>query len=122
MEFPYIIRGSTVICDAKDPQWANEEKTRINLTVTFADASIGPHELGFTACAMDSEDHGRLLFAWANDGHAGSIEPWERRDVAPMDLQLELDKLLPDVMLGLATPQELELAKLLRIQIKAMTA
>jgi hypothetical protein len=119
MEFPYMMRSAAVIISAANPQWANEEKTRINMTLTFADADLGFHEMGFTACPNDSVEHGPLLYQWALD--QGNIKPWERRDVSAVDLQQELDKLLPDVMLGLATPEEMELAKLLRIQIKAMT-
>lgn len=57
------------IIAAKNPQWANTEKTQIDLLVTFE--TLG--EVPFTASANDSEDYGRSLFSRAMAGEFGAI-------------------------------------------------
>ncbi|WYW04297.1 tail fiber protein [Pseudomonas phage vB_PpuP-Kompost-2] len=90
----------------------------INLTVTFE----GLGKFPFTASQDDTEIHGLWLHGEALRGTFGPVAEYERPLPTLQDLQEELDKILPDVYLGLATSEEVELAKLLRIQIKAMTA
>ena len=66
---------------ADRPQWANAEKTAINLTVEFE----GLGEVPFTAIAEDPEEHGRELFAKAAAGEFGRVRPY----VAPKDPEPE---------------------------------
>lgn len=74
----------------------------------------------FHALSSDTEEHGRWLYKQAKAGKLGEVAPYERPLPTKEDLQAELDKLWPDVVLGIATDDELSLAKALRIQIKAM--
>lgn len=54
---------------ARNPQWADDENTGIDLLVTFTE--IG--EVAFTAHPGDSEKHGRELFERAVAGEFGSV-------------------------------------------------
>lgn len=90
----------------------------INLTVKFAHI---PEEVPFTAHPDDPMEHGVWLFNEAVSGNYGEVLPYERPLPTAYDLQVELDKIWPDVVLGIATEDELSLAKALRIQIKAMS-
>ena len=55
---------------AKDPQWANIEKTLINLTVKFTEID---EELPFTASPNDSVAYGIELFNRAAAGEFGAV-------------------------------------------------
>lgn len=55
---------------AKQPQWADAEHTRIDLTVKFAKH---PMEIPFSADPNDAEEHGKKLFARARAGEFGPI-------------------------------------------------
>lgn len=57
------------VIQAKNPQWANAEKTQIDLTVTFE----GLGEMPFTADPADSMEHGRSLFDRAYAGEFGPV-------------------------------------------------
>ena len=65
---------------AKDPVWANEQKTAINLTVKF---EIFSDELPFTAVPDDVEQHGRELFSSAIAGTFGEIAEMPPKEVPP---------------------------------------
>jgi hypothetical protein len=90
----------------------------INLTVKFTHI---PVEVPFTAHFNDTLDHGVWLYEEALKGIFGEVIPYDRPLPNIKDLQDELDKIWPDVVLGIATEEELSLAKALRIQIKAMS-
>jgi hypothetical protein len=60
------------ILDAKNPRWANEEKTKINLDVNFE--GIAEQYVEFTASALDSTSYGKELFNLAKIGKLGAIE------------------------------------------------
>lgn len=118
MEFPYKVeKYGTTFVSVKDPRWANRNGDLIVCTLEID--PLGVVEYG--AASFDDEPHGRELFAFLKAGGAGPVAPYERRDVTVADLQEELDKLMPDVLLGLATSEEIALAKSLRVQIKAMS-
>lgn len=114
MQFPTTWDNGLTLLSLAEARWANREQTMINVTATFE--ALG--DVPFSASAADVEVHGRDIF---HHLAAGSVAPWERPDVTPEDLQVELDKLMPDVLLGLATPEEMSLAKSLRVKIKEMT-
>lgn len=89
----------------------------VNMTVKMS--HIG-EEIPFTAAAHDPLEHGRWLHDQAISGAFGAIEEYDRPLPTVHDLQLELDKLMTDVTLGLASDDELALARNLRKQIKVM--
>jgi hypothetical protein len=55
---------------AKNPYWADAEKTLINLTIKWAEID---DEILFTASASDIEPHGRELFALSVAGEFGDV-------------------------------------------------
>ncbi|ANU79115.1 hypothetical protein Andromeda_40 [Pseudomonas phage Andromeda] len=116
MKFPKEFDNGIIVEDIKSPRWANREHTRLSCVATFSPGQVVP----FGASLTDPEPHGRAIYDHILAGLAGKIAEYERPAVTKEDLQAELDKILPDVMLGLATPEEIELARNLRIQIKAM--
>lgn len=58
---------------AKDPVWANEENTAINLIVKFVEI---PEELPFTASPDDPMPYGVELYNNALAGDYGTIAPY----------------------------------------------
>lgn len=58
---------------AKDPKWANEQQTVIDLTVKFEHFD---EELPFSAQPDDSMAHGRELFERAKAGEFGAVAAW----------------------------------------------
>lgn len=62
-----------MIKGAKNPKWANPEKTIIDLTVTHAEYG----EIPFTASPEDTEQHGRDLFARAVAGEFGPVAEYD---------------------------------------------
>lgn len=90
----------------------------IDLVVKFAHITV---EVPFSSHKKDDMEHGVWLFDQANAGAFGEVLPYDRPLPTLKDLQDELDKIWPDVVLGIATEEELSLAKALRIQIKAMS-
>jgi hypothetical protein len=79
-------------------------------------------DIPFAACPFDVMPYGPWLHEQALAGAFGDIIPYERPLPTVEDLQEELDKIMPDIILGLATEEELQLARALRVQIKAMGA
>lgn len=75
----------------------------------------------FLATPDDATEYGPWLHSEALKGSFGEVAPYERPDVTVEDLQAEFDKIWPDVMLGLADQATIDLAKNLRVQIKAMS-
>jgi hypothetical protein len=55
---------------AKDPRWADEAHTMIDLTIKW---SLVNEELPFTASPADVEAHGRAIFQAALSGQFGDI-------------------------------------------------
>lgn len=58
---------------AKDPKWANEQQTVVDLTVKFEEID---EELPFSAQPNDTMAHGRDIYARALEGEFGDIDPW----------------------------------------------
>lgn len=90
----------------------------VNLTIRMSHLDM---DIPFCAQPHDIHEHGRWLFEQALKGTFGEISEYERPLPTVFDLQEELDKIWPDVVLGIATEEELSLAKDLRLQIKAMS-
>ena len=108
----------TCVESVTDP--AYDKQGNVQMQVQFTHI----RELGavpFLATPYDSVEYGRWLHAEALKGSFGTIAAYQRPDVTVEDLQSELDAIWPDVVLGIATPEELDRARLLRTQIKEMT-
>lgn len=121
MEFPTTFENGLTVVDIQNPRWTDEESIRIEVDVTFIFPEGPTETLPFTSCPWDTfGTHCPAIFEHVSN-HMPPPAPYERRDVTVGDLQADLDKLMPDIMLGLATEQEIELARLIRTQIKVMT-
>lgn len=70
---------------AKDPVWANEEKTAIDLWIKWDKIET---EFHFTAMPTDFEQHGRLIFEQASQGAFGAIKDY----VAPVEPESIIDE------------------------------
>lgn len=90
----------------------------VQMTVRFDHID---EDLPFCATPNDSMEYGVWLHEQAVAGAFGVVAEYDRPLPTVADLQEELDKIWPDVVLGIATEDELALAKNLRIQIKAMS-
>lgn len=90
----------------------------IVMDVLFAHVGV---VIPFAAHDEDEFEHGNWLYDEALKGTFGEVAEWDRPLPSAHDLQVELDKLMPDVILGIATEEEISLAKALRIQIKVMS-
>ncbi|UAV89682.1 tail fiber assembly chaperone [Pseudomonas phage COT4] len=112
--FPYGIHIEYV--NAGTLRYCDKAET-VTMTVKFSHLDF---EVPFTASADDIYEHGRWLLEQAQAGAFGDITPYERPLPTSHDLQMELDKLMVDITLGLATEDELALARNLRKQIKVM--
>lgn len=120
MEFPYTETPGLTIEGIHSPRWTDREKIRIDCVLVTKEHG----EIPFTSCPWDTHEnlpHCPLIFEHLAQGHAGPVGEWDRPLPSVEDLQADLDKLMPDIVLGLATPEELELARLLRKQIKVMS-
>lgn len=63
------------VAGAREPRWANAERTAIDLVVTFEGPMAVLGEVPFTASPDDPEEHGRELFLQAQAGDFGPIKP-----------------------------------------------
>lgn len=119
MEFPQAFTMLTVL-DIQNPRWTSLEHIQIDcdLTAEFPDGRV--ETFPYTACPWDTfSDHCPAIFEHA--ANMPGIKEYERPDVTVEDLQAEFDKIWPDVLLGLADAKTIDLAKTLRLQIKAMS-
>lgn len=114
--FPKTFDSGIVVESVKDLK--NHPSGVIDMTVMFKHLGF---EVPFAAHNSDDMEHGRWLYEEALKGTFGDIAEYDRPLPTAHDLQVELDKIWPDVVLGTATDEELELAKNLRKQIKAMS-
>lgn len=121
MEFPATFSRLTVL-DIKNPRWSSPEHIQIDceITIVMDGPEPAPETIPFTACPWDTfGDHCPAIFEHV--ANMPGIKEYERPDVTVEDLQAEFDKIWPDVLLGLADEKAIELAKNLRVQIKAMS-
>lgn len=119
MEFPKDFTMLTVL-NIENPRWTSKEHIQINvdLTVRFTDGRVDTFP--FTSCPFDNfSDHCAAIFEHA--AQMSNVAEWARPEVTVADLQAELDKIWPDVVLGLADEKTVTLAKDLRTQIKVMS-
>lgn len=112
----HIFKTETItILEAAEPAFT--EDGCVNLMVVIE----GIGRVPFTASPDDTEIHGKWLHGEAIRGSFGAIAPYERPLPTVEDLQEELDKIWPDIVLGLADEATVELARNLRKQIKVMS-
>jgi len=124
--FPKTYSNDLTVLGAVAPRWSDKEKIRIDcdLTILVVNANMEGYAetMPFTACPWDTfGPHCPEIFEYLAQGNAGPVAEWQRPDVTPHDLQVELDAIWPDIVLGIATPEQIDLAQNLRKQIKAMT-
>ncbi|QTQ06790.1 putative tail protein [Aeromonas phage PVN03] len=107
------------VLSARSPEWANQEKTAVNLLVRFQHID---GEIPFTASACDVEAHGKKLYGRAVSGGYGDISPYcgpTAEDIAAISFANEKASILDKVerrialleraqRLGIADPAELE--------------
>ncbi|QJD54691.1 putative internal virion protein [Pseudomonas phage MR2] len=119
MEFPTKFSNSITVVAIENPRWTNEDHLEIDADVTFELPSGETIKSPFTSSPFDTfGPHCPAIFEHC----AGlSVAPWVRPEVSREDLQAEFDKIWPDVALGLADEATVQLAKNLRVQIKAMS-
>ncbi|MBH9196998.1 hypothetical protein I5K50_11615 [Pseudomonas aeruginosa] len=118
MEFPIELETGVTILSVRDPVWGDKGNTFVNCVITITGGPFTePTEVPFSAAPWDEMQHGRDIF----EALKGSASPWVRPDVTAYDLQEELDKIWPDIVLGVADEGTVELARNLRKQIKAMS-
>lgn len=119
MEFPIEIETGATILGVESPEWANQEKTAINCIIEIEGGSFFTETTKVPFCAVptDPMSHGRELFEFLKV----SAAPYDRPLPTKQDLQDDFDAIWPDVLLGLADEKTIDLAKNLRVQIKAMS-
>lgn len=103
----YVVKGS--VKQNKDDSF--------ELTVKFAHLD---EEVPFCAIPTDVMEHGRWLYTQSKANKFGTPVPYEAPPPTKDDYQREFDALWPDVMLGLASDEEVARAKELRALIKSM--
>lgn len=120
MEFPQTFNNGITVLAIASPQWATADHIEINANVTFILAEgAAPVTIPYTSCPFDTfGPHCPAIFE-----HCATLQvaEYERPPVTVDLLQTELDAIWADIVLGLADQSTIDLAKNLRVQIKAMS-
>uniref|UniRef100_A0AAU6W367 Uncharacterized protein n=1 Tax=Pseudomonas phage Lepni01 TaxID=3138536 RepID=A0AAU6W367_9VIRU len=114
------------IVDVKNVQWCCPNKDAAYCLVKFSDIE---DYIKYTAVRGDEVAHGNELFQIIDRGLAGDIPEYSGPDQSQIEAwnllmeeksgyQVELSKILPEVQLGLASPERVERAKYLYGRIK----
>lgn len=116
MEFPYKTKHGFTIKAVKDAKWTCPDKTNITCTLSVEGGVFGSGdtEIPFTAIDCKEEEHSRLLFKLLKKTATKYKEP----EKSYGQLKDELDELMIDITLGLATDEELERAREIRTLLK----
>lgn len=77
---------------AKNPIWANPEKTMIDLTIKWTGID---EELPFTASPNDVEAHGRAIFAAAASGQFGVVAEFQDPPPPPLPEETQVSPTPP---------------------------
>ncbi|WGH28305.1 hypothetical protein 10P302A_gene0045 [Pseudomonas phage 10P302A] len=118
--------ANRAVVDVKNVQWCCPDMNAAYCLVKFSDID---EWLEYTAIRGDEVAHGNELFQLIDRGLCGDIpeysgpehcqiEAWNLLMEERVGYQAELDKLLPEVQLGLASPEKVERAKWLYGRIK----
>lgn len=73
---------------AKLPQWANSDRTLINLIVKWDSFN---EEMPFTASTSDPESYGRAIFESAKNGQFGDVAAFQPYIPTPEELLAEIE-------------------------------
>lgn len=119
MEFPSTFDDGLSVLNIENPRWADAEHIRIDADITFEFKDGRTETVPFTSCPFDT--FGSYCAAIFEHCATLDVVEWERPTVTAHDLQVEFDKIYPDIVLGIADKATIELAKNLRVQIKAMS-
>lgn len=116
MKFPYETTQGFSIVSAKDAVYTCPEKTHLTCTLVIKSGDSPEMEIPFTAHADHPEEHVAEVFKHFKTKAKKYVTP----EPTIFDLQSELDELMIDIKLDLATDEEIARAKELRTQIKTM--
>lgn len=75
------------IKNVASPVWANAERTVVNLSVEFNEI---PGILPFSASALDTTEHGTLLFKNAILGTYGEVQPFVQPKKTPEQIETDI--------------------------------
>lgn len=125
MKFP-VQYDAFRIDSIANPRWGDKAKTMIDVDLTVTYRGSDPDSDGEQVTMPYTSITGDTFAPYCEDiwtyVSGLSIGEWVRPEVTVEDLQAQFDLIWPDVMLGLADQDTIDLAKNLRIQIKAMQA
>lgn len=80
-----------VPADAGNPEWANKERTQINITVSFP--HLGGEEVRYTAAKSDPGwEHSEEIFERAAAGEFGKVAPFKLTQVPVLVSPVQLNK------------------------------
>ena len=68
--------ASFTVVEAKNPQWANDDRNAVTLDVNFAELP-GDDFISFTATPNDTEEHSRTIYANAVNGDYGTVAEYQ---------------------------------------------
>jgi hypothetical protein len=122
--------ANRAIVDVKNVQWSCPDMNAAYCLVKFSDID---KYLEYTAVRGDEVAHGNELFQIIDRGLAGEIPPYAGPDHSMIEAwnlcmneksayKAELDKILPEVQLGLASAETLERGKWLFHRIRDIEA
>jgi hypothetical protein len=114
------------IVDVKKVQWCCPDMNAAYCQVKFSDI---PEYIQYTAVRGDEVSHGNELFQIIDRGLAGEIPPYAGPDHSMIEAwnlcmadkaayKAELEKVLPEVQLGMASPTQIDRAKWLLGRIR----
>lgn len=118
------------ILDVRNIQWTSPEHDAAFCEVLFEGAA---EYLPYNAVHGDSVEAGSELFQIIHFGAVGEvpayagptrslIDEWNEKTITKSGLQKQFDEMLPDIQIGVASPETMEKAREIRAQIVALDA
>lgn len=109
--------GGVEVISASAPRQGSGEFITLNVRFGHFD-----EEIEFTASPTDGMEYGRELYALAKAGKLGKVKPYVEPPKPLWMYKKELEPLMMDITLGIATEEEIALARELRLKIKELEA
>lgn len=110
---PKTFEGLFTVREGVNPHYTADG---IYVDLVLEDGTIVPFH------AVDGDiEHGQWIYDQAKAGAFGKVQKYVAPEPTAEDFQKQFDSIWPDVVLGLATEEEVAIAKELRIKIKAMS-